>query len=161
MDKATLLKSAIRGEVDGYTFYNHLAEKSSNEDAKRRLINLRDDERRHGAILTELYEKYVGGEIGKLPEKGVGPLAEIFDTGKISELKTEMEFINLAIEAELATTKFYKESAEAVEEEDIKEVMLKLSDEENGHYEILMAEKEALAGNYFWFSAGDTAPMED
>ena len=96
-----------------------------------------------------------------MPLEGVGPLAALFAGAKHKELKSEIEFLTLAIEAELATMKFYKESAAAEENKELKEILNNLSEEENSHYEILMAEKEALAGNYFWFSAGDTAPMED
>ena len=39
-DMQTLLKTAIKGEVDGYTFYNLLAEQSKNVEAKRRLEGL-------------------------------------------------------------------------------------------------------------------------
>ena len=52
-DLKNLLKTAIKGEVDGYTFYNLMAEQSKNKDARRRLENLRDDEKRHKAILVE------------------------------------------------------------------------------------------------------------
>jgi rubrerythrin len=160
-DKRTLLKAAIKGEVDGYTYYNLLAEKTENKDAKRRLENLRDDEKRHKAILVDLYGKHIGGPIGELPEKGIGALATVFDKGKLKRLKTEQEYINLAIEAELASMKFYKESAEKIDDDEFRKILDNLSEEENSHYEILMAEKEAMAGNYYWFSAGDTAPMED
>lgn len=43
-DKITLLKSAIKSEIEGYTFYDLLAKEISNADAKRRLESLRDDE---------------------------------------------------------------------------------------------------------------------
>ncbi len=161
MDKAAHLKTAIKGEMDGYTFYNLLRQKAENPDAKKRLETLRDDERRHGAILVDIYEKIIGGEVGELPSEGVGPLAAIFTNEKYKELKSEQEFISLAIEAELATMKFYKEMASNESDNELKNLFNNLTEEENGHYEILMAEKEALAGNYYWFSSTGTAPMED
>lgn len=161
MDRADILKNAIKGEVDGFNFYNLLADKCANADAKRRLLNLRDDERRHGTVLIDMYEKLIGGEVGELPGKGIGPLADFFSNAEYREQKSENEYISLAIEVELAATKFYKEMAVEESDGDFKEILNKLSEEEYGHYEILMAEKEALAGNYYWFSAGDTAPMED
>ncbi len=160
-DTGKLLKTAIKGEVDGYTFYNLLAEESKNPDAKRRLENLRDDEKRHKTILVDLYKKHVGGDIGELPEHGLGALATVFEKGKLKNIKTEMEYINLAIEAELATTKFYSESAEVVTDPEMKDILNNLSDEENGHYNILMAEKQALGGNYYWFAFDEGAPLED
>jgi len=160
-DMDALLKTAIKGEVDGYTFYNLMAEQSKNPEAKRRLENLRDDEKRHKAILTDLYKKHVGGEIGQLPEHGLGALATVFEKGKLKDIKTEMEYINLAIEAELAATKFYSESAEKIDDPVMKGILENLSEEENSHYDILMAEKQAMGGNYYWFSTGEGAPLED
>ena len=99
---------AIKGEEDGYRFYNLLAEKATNPDAKKKLEGLRDDEQRHRATLLELYQKYVGGEIGQLPPKGITALAEVFRKGHLEERTTEMEFISLAIEAEVAATNYYQ-----------------------------------------------------
>lgn len=160
-DIATLLKRAIKSEIDGFTFYDLLSKETSNEEVRRRLENLRNDESRHRAILIDLYKKHVGGELGALPSKGVSPLEAAFNLDKLKKFNSEVEYINLAIAAELAATKFYKESAEVVDDAEFKTILMELSDEENGHYEWLMAEREALAGNYFWFSADGTAPMED
>jgi rubrerythrin len=160
-DKATLLKHAVKGEEDGAMFYDLLSQAAANPTAKKRLEGLRDDEKRHKAILTSLYKKYVGGEVGALPDKGIGALAQVFEKGKLRRLKSEMEYINLAIEAELATARYYKSGIDAVAEPDFKEILHQLVEEEDSHYEILMAEREALSGNYFWFATEDSAPMED
>lgn len=157
---AEILKKAIKGEEDGYFFYNLLAEKSTNPQAKIKLETLRDDEIRHKETLYAIYEKHIGGEIGELPAKGINALAEVFRKGHLEDRKTEMEFINLAIEAELAATKYYQEERDLIEDEEFKKIFDTLAEEEHGHYELLMAEKEALAGNYFWFSLDDSSPME-
>ena len=44
MQLADVLKTAIKGEVDGHKFYDLLAQKATNPEAKRKLENLRDDE---------------------------------------------------------------------------------------------------------------------
>lgn len=160
-DRSALLKSAIKSEIDGYNFYDLLSKEVSNADARRRLENLRDDEHRHRAILIQLFKNVVGGDVGSLPDEGISPLAKAFDKGKLKKLGNEIEYINLAIEAELAATKFYKEGIQAVDDAEFKKILDELADEENSHYELLMAEREALSGNYFWFSADGTAPMED
>jgi rubrerythrin len=160
-DIPTLLKYAIKSEEIGKKFYGYLAEKASNKEAKKRLENLRDDEARHENIFRDLYKKHVSKDIGELPEKGLDALASIFTKERLDKVNSEMEYISLAIEAEITTTRFYKEGVKVVEDKQFKDILHQLSEEENAHYEILMAEKEALAGNYFWFSADSTAPMED
>lgn len=160
-DKAMLLKSAIKSEIDGFTFYDLLSKQTENTDAKRRLENLRNDEARHRATLIDIYKKEVGGDVGALPEEGVGPLQKAFVDGKLKKFNSEIEYINLAIDAELEAVAFYKEGAKIIEDEGFKKIMIEMADEENSHYEILMAEREALSGNYFWFSSDGTSPMED
>jgi rubrerythrin len=157
---ADVLRTAIKGEEDGYRFYNLLAEKATNPDAKKKLEGLRDDEQRHKVTLVALFEQYVGGEIGELPPKGITALAEVFRKGHLEERKTEMEFLSLAIEAELAATKYYQMQKEAVADPAFQSIFDQLADEEHNHYELLMAEKEALSGNYYWFEYGDTSPLE-
>ena len=157
---AEALKIAIKGEEDGYYFYNLLAEKTENPDAKRKLESLRDDESRHKTTLVEMYQKHVGGEIGELPAKGLVPLTEVFRKAHADQMKSEMEFINLAIEAELAATKYYQEKRELIDDAVFRDIFDQLAEEEHRHYELLMAEKEALSGNYFWFGYGDESPQE-
>ena len=159
-DIKSLLKHAIQGEIEGFTFYDLLSKQTSNVDARRRLESLRDDERRHWNTLTGLYKKHVGETIGDLPNKGISALSEVLEDNRLKTLKSEMEYINLALEVEMATMKFYKENAGLVDDHEFREILLRLADEESGHYEILMAEKSALGGNYYWFSTDDTAPME-
>ena len=160
-DIKTLLKHAIQGEIEGYTYYDLLSKQAANADARRRLESLRDDEKRHWNTLAELYKKHVGETIGDLPSEGISALSEVFEDGRLKTIKTEMEYINLAIEVEMATMKFYKENAGLINDDEFKDILLRLADEESSHYDILMAEKSALGGNYYWFSAGDSSPMED
>ena len=158
---ATTLKKAIKGEEDGFFFYNLLAERATNATAKSKLERLRDDENRHKETLYKLYETHVGGPIGKLPAKGINALAQVFKKGHLMEKTSEMEFINLAIEAELAATKYYREERELIDDPTFKTLFDRLAEEEHGHFEILQAEKDALAGNYHWFALGSGAEMED
>jgi rubrerythrin len=129
--------------------------------AKRKLECLRDDEIRHKETLLKIYEMYVGGPIGKLPAKGINALAQVFKKGHLMEKTSEMEFLNLAIDAELAATKYYREERDIVDDVKFRKLFDRLSEEEHGHYEILQAEKDAISGNYHWFSIGASAEMED
>ena len=113
-----------------------------------------------GMTLIGIYKTHIGGTIGELPDKGINALAEVFRKGHLADKKTEMEFINLAIEAELAATKYYQDERGLIDDPLFRDIFDKLADEEHHHYELLMAEKEALSGNYYWFGYGDDAPME-
>ncbi len=157
---ADTLRTAIRGEEDGYRFYDLLAQRATNDDAKRKLESLRDDEIGHKKTLMELFQKHIGTPIGELPEKGLSALSDVFRKGQVGELKTEMEFLNLAIEAELAATKYYQQERDMIDDDEFRAIFDRLANEEHHHYELLMAEREALTGNYYWFGYGDDSPME-
>jgi rubrerythrin len=159
-DVANVLKKAIRGEEDGYYFYNFLSEKADNPEARKKLEILRDDEIRHRKTLCNLYDKYIGGEIGELPPKGINALAEIFKKGRLEQRHTEVDFLNLAIEAELAAMKYYQSESDLIDDKEFKEIFAKLADEEHSHYEWLIAERDAISGNYYWFDLGDSSSQE-
>ena len=158
---AETLKAAIKGEEEGYRYYDLLSQRATNEDARRKLENLRDDEIRHKETLIGIYQKFVGKDIGRLPDKGLGALNQVFKNGRLDDLKSEMDFINLAIEVELATSKFYDKEKTLVNDPEFQAIFDQLAEEEYNHYQLLQAEKDALGGNYHWFSYDSSAPLED
>lgn len=162
-DKAKIaetLKIAIRGEEDGFRFYDLVSKRVTNASAKKKLETLRDDEIRHKQTLIAIFHQYVGPDIGELPEKGLSVLTEIFRKGEIQEKTSEMEFLNLAIEAELAATKYYQEQRDLIDDVEFRKIFDRLAEEEHHHFELLQAEREAITGNYSWFDYDGTSPME-
>lgn len=157
---ADALKAAIKGEVDGFQFYHLLVERATHDEARRRLEQLRDDEVRHKEVLYELYDQLIGGKPERLPEKGINALAKVFEKGRLDPKKTELEIINMAIEAELAAMKFYQNAREEFDDPQLLALFDQLADEEHSHFEILQAEKDALGGNYHWFSMDQGSPQE-
>lgn len=155
-----VLKQAIVAEIDGQRFYTKLANSTENKEAKRKLTNLAEDEMRHESILINIYEKLHGEDVGDLPTDGIGVLSKFFRENEDKKNLTEIQYIDLAIEAELAATKYYKEGALEAPNEDIKDLYENMAAEEYGHFESLQAEKDALSGNYYWFGYDDSAPME-
>ena len=156
-----LLKRAIKGEKDGLRFYTLLANRAENPEAKRKLQRLAEDEKRHEITLVGIYRRLYKEEVGELPKEGINALAKFFDAGKAKEKQTEMQFIDLAIEAELSATNFYKSAGASITDSELKKICEDLSEEEFRHYELLKAEKEALGGNYYWFGYDTEAPLED
>lgn len=155
-----MLKQAIRSEIDGRRFYEFLADKTKNPDAKRKLTTLAQDERRHESILYRIYKKKFGEEVDEVPEKGVGVLSEFFAHPEKHEGLNEVQYIEMAIKAELAATEYYKGEAKNAEDDETKQIFSRMAEEEFGHYESLEAEKSAIGGNYFWFEFDESRPME-
>lgn len=158
---AEVLRKAIRGEQQGYRFYDLLSKKAADAEAKRKLEHLRDDEIRHEKTLIHMFKTLVGPDIGALPQDGIGPLAQAFSEDRLADKKTEIEFIDLAIETELAATEFYQRELETFSEPEFRAVFNELAEEEHSHYELLKAERDALSGGHHWFSYDAGAPLED
>jgi len=156
-----LLKQAIKSEIDGQRFYNYLAEKTSNDEARRKLSHLAGDEVRHEKALRQIFTRIYGEKDIALPEKGVGVLSDFFENPESREDMSERQYIDLAIEAELAATEYYKAEAARTTADDLKKIFESMAAEEYSHFELLQAEKDALSGNYYWFSFDDTSPMEE
>ncbi|MEZ5358367.1 MAG: ferritin family protein [Candidatus Zixiibacteriota bacterium] len=155
-----LIKQAIVAEIDGQKFYKMLVDKTKNPDARRKLQGLADDEVRHEQLLIKLYKDMHGEEVDQLPKQGVGVLSKFFAENRDKENLSEVQYIDLAIEAELAATNFYKDGVKNAPNEEVKKLCQGMANEEYRHFESLQAEKDAIAGNYFWFGYDDGAPME-
>lgn len=155
-----LLKQAIRSEIDGRRFYEFLASKTKNPDAKRKLTTLASDEKRHESLLYRIYEKKFGKKVDEVPEEGVGVLSKFFANPEKYEGLGEVQYIDMAIEAELAATEYYKSEANNAPDEETKQIFVRMSEEEYSHFESLEAEKSAIGGNYYWFEFDETRPME-
>ena len=160
-DPKTLLRQAIVAEIDGQRFYKFLAGKATHEEAIRKLTNLAEDEVRHEEALRKMYKKFFNQEVGELTEKGIGVLSDFFANNQDKQNLNEVQYIELAIQAELAATEFYKQGASFAPDDDTRKIFEGMASEEHLHYELLQAEKEALAGNYYWFSLDEGAPLED
>jgi rubrerythrin len=72
-----------------------------------------------------------------------------------------MEAIDIAINAEMKAEEFYAREAGAVDDAGLKKLLMQLSGEEHGHYELLLAERGALAGNFYWFDMDSSQFLED
>ncbi len=155
-----LLKQAIRSEIDGRRFYEFLADKTKNPDAKRKLTTLAGDEKRHESILYRIYEKKFGKKVDEVPEQGVGVLSKFFASPEKREGLSEVQYIDMAIEAELAATEYYKSEAKKAEDDETKKIFMRMAEEEYSHFESLQAEKSSIGGNYYWFEFDESRPLD-
>ncbi|MEE9442454.1 MAG: ferritin family protein [candidate division Zixibacteria bacterium] len=156
-----VIKQAIVAEIDGQKFYKFLSVKATNPDAKRKLNNLAQDEFNHEALLIKMYKDIYGEEVDELPKEGVSVLSKFFTDHREDENLSEMQYIDMAIEAELAATNYYRNGSATAPNDKIKKVCEDMAAEEFRHYESLKAEREAISGGHFWFGFDEGAPLED
>lgn len=156
-----VLGMAVKTEIQGRKFYLKLSEKVSHPEAKKKIVSLARDEERHEAIIRGLYKKILGVEPDKLPDKGIPDIVKAISSMKVDDKSQVLQVLDMAIEAELLAAKFYQRGAVLTTDSKTREIFEELEGEEDGHYNLLVAEKASLSGDLYWFSMGESSLMEE
>ena len=156
MGPLEILEMGIYNEVSARDFYLSMSKKMKDASGKKKFELLADDEKRHREILEDWYRKESGGKGFALNDKKVKRI-----TIEVKDQTSAFEAIDLVLEAERQAYLFYSEAAKRAKDEKARETFLKLAEEEDGHYQKLSAERNALAGGFYWFGLDQAAPLED
>ncbi len=159
-DIEDIIKIGIKTEIEGQYFYSTLAQQVKNPDAKKKIEQLAMDEVSHERRLRELYKVHVGKEVGDLPAQGLAIFKDAFGDRPLAEAD-KFRLIELAMEAERLTAKHYKNGEGKARDPKVRAVFTELVAEEDGHYDMLAAEREALRGNINWFAYEGSQMLED
>ncbi len=145
MDIKEAFKKAILGEIEGRELYRAAAEKADDKKAREVFSRLANEEDSHFKTLQKLAESYFKGEKLEIPklkkletfEDAESPIFSRDFKNFVKDKHFEVSTLAIGMKLELESSKFYKEMAEAVEKEELKEFFVYLSDWENDHYEAL------------------------
>lgn len=132
---------AIRSEMDAARAYQKMAELVESKDGKQKLRFLRNEERKHRALLEEMYRKEFPDVKLELPAKGLAPKL----TAAVEKDTPLTKLFELAMEAEQASERFYADAAEQSESQSGRRLLAYLSGMERGHYYLLKAEYDLMA----------------
>jgi rubrerythrin len=157
-DFKKVLAGAIYREIGARDFYGRIAEAIKNAEGKERFDRLSKDEEGHRVKLEGWYRKLFDGTF--TPDKKELDAAEIKGV-HVDEKTGAVAALDIAIKAEMKAEEFYAAQAASVENAELKKLLAQLSAEEHGHYELLLAERGALAGNFYWFDMNSTQFLED
>ena len=155
MSAIEALSVAIYNEQSAFDFYTKLSDTIKNKSGKEKFKFLAADERRHRKLLEDHYQKVTGGK--EFP----------FDPGKVKAVEVDVrdnttasEALDIGIKAEKEAYKFYSKSGAETKDPEAKKMFLMLAEEEDRHYNILNAEKQALIGQFYWFTLDTPGMME-
>ena len=151
------LEGAIYREIGARDFYGTIAQAISNSEGSKRFHQLSKDEDGHREKLEKWYERLFSmaftAQEGKLKESEITGFTVDSETGAYAAL-------DIAIEAESRAVDFYTERAGKTEDADLKKMFFKLAEDEEGHYNLLQAERNSLIGGFYWFDMDETQFME-
>ena len=149
------LSLAIYNEQSAFDFYTKLSDLIKNDSGKQKFKFLADDERRHRKLLEDHYKKITAGT--EFP----------FDSAKVKTIKVEVsdgttasEALDIGIKAEKEAYEFYSKNATEAKDPEAKKMFLMLAEQEDRHYNLLTAEKQAVIGQFYWFDMGAAGMME-
>jgi len=152
------LRKAICREIGAFNFYNSIAEEIVNPKGRDKFLQIAKDEEIHREKLESWFKKLYGEEFEARKEE----LEESEIKGvRLNEQSGAVKALDTAIEAESMANRFYSQQAGKVDDDRLSKLYLDLAREEEGHYNLLLAEKNAVIGGFYWFDMDSTAFMED
>ncbi len=149
------LNQALELEQEGYDFYQRMAGSVTDAACKDTFASLADDERHHADLITQQINQIeTCGIFVRLP--GVEPVdididvrlyAPSMDTNKdLGEKATEIQAMHIALDTEIRTYNMYRHAAANTEDEAGQEMYRWLAAAELTHFNLLMANYQAMTG---------------
>ncbi len=152
------IETAIYREIGARNFYRRISEEIKNSEGAEKFARLSEDEDGHRIKLESWFERLVGDSFSARNEK----IEESEIKGiRLDEQTGALEALNLAIEAEAKAREFYAERAKKTDIPELKKLFENLSEEEEGHFNLLEAERNAIIGGFYWFDLDSTSFLED
>jgi rubrerythrin len=153
-----VLAGAICREIGARNFYKTISDSIKSAEGKEKFARLSGDEEGHRVKLEGWYQKLFNAKfVADKKELGDGEIKGVH----VDEKTGAMEALDIAINAEMKAEEFYAREAGTVDDAGLKKLLMQLSGEEHGHYELLLAERGALAGSFYWFDLDSSQPLED
>jgi len=154
---------AMKMEEEGEDYYRELAEKCGNSSLKGILNMLADEEVKHYNVLEEMKNN----ESPQLPETTLlADAKNIFE--EISEKDesfdfdiSQQELYRRAQELEQESEDFYLRRAEEAENQPLKEMLLKIAEEEKKHYFLLENIIEFISRPETWLENAEFGQLDE
>jgi rubrerythrin len=158
-----VIKESIKLELDGQSFFEHVADATHNELGKKMFMKLANDEAQHLKVFSDIFSKMVGEEwkkyVGDIKSKGKAPMIEVLakrveSAGKEGRA-SELEAISIAMDLERNAIEFFSSAANKTTDTHARDVFNKIADEERLHFDLLQAQHDYLTNSGYWFDIAE------
>ncbi len=126
---------AITREEEAFAFYNDLLSKVDDPTAKDALKFLADEEKKHREFLVSYRDGKVGGEKLRMSEVVDYKIAQYIDAPDIDKDMQSRDVYLVASHRELNSYNFYKGLSEMQPDGEVKDMLLRMANEEMKHKE--------------------------
>ncbi len=152
------IKTAVQMEKDGYAFYKKAAAQTSSKMGKELFESLAKDEKLHLEIFQKLFEN----EIEKSEWENLVNTSKKYadidvfpkDLKKIEGVNpdiNELDAIGIAMNSEKEAIDYYGKIKENTVEEDIRQIIGEIINQEKNHYLLLEEEFDHLSKTGYWY----------
>jgi len=130
-DYKKIISNAINAEIEAFTFYSSVSNKSKDKSIKNLFKDLADEETKHKLIL----EGFLKRDLGKMhfSESKDYKIGDTLPTPELTIDLKPVDGIVIAIKKELEAMQMYTQLADASIDQEQKKVFLELASMERGH----------------------------
>lgn len=156
------LQHAVQSELEGHHFYRMAAQATQDPKGREVFTRLAEEELEHARVLSGWTHRLshspsADTDLPTLSEPaplaGPSPIFSESIRARVSEAHFEMTALSVGIQLEDAARRFYQEAAAQTEDPALAALFERLASWEAGHYRALLAQQEALKGEY-WAASG-------
>jgi rubrerythrin len=158
MDVKDAIKTAIQMEKDGYAFYKKAAVQTSSEMGRSIFKSLADDEQLHLDVFQKMFEDKVGknewADLVDSSKKYVNlPIfpKDLKEVDGVNPDTNELDALRMGMDSEKEAIDYYMKIKENSRDNEIKEIIDKIIEQENNHYLILEQEFDHLNKTGYWY----------
>jgi rubrerythrin len=158
-----VIKEAIKLELDGQSFFKHVADATHNELGKKMFMKLANEEAQHLKVFSDIFTKMVGKDWKKYVDttasQGKAPMIEalakkVASAGKENR-SSELEAISIAMDLERNAIEFFSSAVQKTSDTTARDIFNKIADEERLHYDLLQAQYDYLSNSGYWFDVAE------
>jgi len=148
------IEIAIKMETDAIKFYKEASDKTKNPVGKKMFLTIREDEKRHLNMLTQIFK---GLDVNISDVSPIGNVKTVFEAmknemmKKIEATNDELEAFRTASQMEKEGIGFYKKALSEAKTEKEKALFERLIKEEEQHYSIFANSYSFLSDTGNWF----------
>lgn len=148
------IEIAIKMEADAIKFYKEAADKTKNSVGKKMFLTVREDEKRHLNMLTQIFKGLDVKASDVSPMKNIKTVFESMKNEmikKVEATQNELEAFKIASQMEKEGIEFYMKALSEAKTEKEKALFDRLIKEEEQHYSIFANSYSFLSDTGNWF----------
>jgi rubrerythrin len=150
--------TAIQMEKDGFSFYTRAADQTDSDMGRTIFESLAQDEQRHLDIFQKMFEDKVGqsewNDLVNSSKKYVNiPIfpTDLKDAPGMDTDSTELDALRMAMDSEKEAIDYYGKIKESIDEQEVKNVIDEIIEQEKNHYSLLEKEFNHINSTGYWF----------